>query len=43
MKQRVRSEINLKDTWDLTSIFKTEEEFWNSFNNFNKEKVIWDE
>ena len=27
MKQRVRSEIDIKDTWDLTYIFKDENEF----------------
>ena len=27
MKQRKRSEIALKDTWDLTVIYKNNEEF----------------
>ena len=38
MKQRVRSEIEVKDTWDLTPIYKTEEDFYKDYNLFKKEK-----
>ena len=38
MKQRVRSEIEEKDTWDLTPIYKNDEEFWKKFQEFEKEK-----
>ena len=38
MKQRVRSEIDVKDTWDLTPIYKTDEEFLKDYNLFKKEK-----
>ncbi len=31
MKQKLRDEINVKDTWDLTYIFKDEEEFNKTF------------
>ena len=29
----IRSEIPEADTWDLTFIFKTEEEYWKSFSD----------
>lgn len=39
-KQRTRSEIDSNYKWDLTTIYKTEEEFWNEFNKV--EKMILD-
>ena len=38
MKQRVRSEIDVKDTWDLTPIYKTEKDFWKKYQEFQEEK-----
>ena len=38
MKQRVRSEIDVKDTWDLTPIYKTDEDFFKDYNLFKEEK-----
>ena len=37
MKQKKRSEINIQDTWDLTPIFKTKEEFLSNYQKFEKE------
>ena len=37
MKQKKRFEIDVKDTWDLTPIYKSKEEFLNDYENF---KVI---
>lgn len=37
MKQKKRSEINIQDTWDLTPIFKTKEEFLSSYKKFEEE------
>ena len=37
MKQKLRSEINEKDTWDLTYIFKNENEFNKSLETTKKE------
>ena len=38
MKQRVRSEIDVKDTWDLTPIYKTDDDFFKDYNLFKEEK-----
>ena len=38
MKQKKRCEIDVKDTWDLTQIFKTEEDFNQQYELFNKDK-----
>lgn len=37
MKQKKRSEINIQDTWDLTPIFKTKEEFLSSYKKFEED------
>ena len=37
MKQKKRSEINIQDTWDLTPIFKTKEEFLSNYQKFEEE------
>ena len=37
MKQKLRNEINITDTWDLTYIFKNEDEFNKSIENVKKE------
>ena len=37
MKQKKRSEINIQDTWDLTPIFKTKEEFFSNYQKFEEE------
>lgn len=37
MKQRKRSEIDVKDTWDLTVIFKNDDEFVKTFNDFEQD------
>lgn len=36
-KQKLRNEIDIKDTWDLTPIFKTKKEFLNNFEEVKKE------
>ena len=38
MKQKKRSEIEVKDTWDLTPIFESDEDFNKELELFNKEK-----
>lgn len=35
MEYKSREEVNEKDKWDLTKIFKNEDEFYNSFKNIN--------
>ena len=37
MKQKKRSEINIKDTWDLTVIYKNHEEFYKDYNELEVE------
>ena len=37
MKQKLRSEINTKDTWDLTYIYKNEDEFNKELDSIKKE------
>ncbi len=37
MKQRKRCEIDIKDTWDLTPIYKDKETFLKDYQNFQKE------
>ena len=32
-KQRERKDINIEDTWDLTYIFKSDEDFYNELKN----------
>ena len=42
-KQKLRSEIDIKDTWDLTPIFKTKKEFLKSFKEVKEEINKFDE
>ena len=37
MKELLRKDIKIEETWDLTSIFKNDEEFYNEFQNVAKE------
>jgi len=37
MKQKLREEIDIKDTWDLTYIFKNDNEFYQVLNEAEKE------
>lgn len=37
MKELLRKDIKIEETWDLTSIFKNDEEFYNEFQNVEKE------
>ena len=37
MKQKIRSEINEQDTWDLTVIYKNESEFYKDYNDLKNE------
>ncbi len=41
MKQKLRHEIEVKDTWDLTAIYKTEDDFKKDLDSINEEiKVV---
>ena len=42
-KQKLRSEIDKKDTWDLTPIFKTKKDFLKSFKEVKEEINKFDE